>query len=74
MERLLDDIYEKENMKANIAVHLDQEDKVASVSVQNNLGVVQYHVRFESGYSILIDAEIFNSILIRIPMSKEKKS
>jgi hypothetical protein len=54
-------------MKANISVHLDKEDKVRSVNFINNFGTLQYKIDFESNYSILIDAEIFNSILIRLP-------
>lgn len=66
-------------MKANISVHLDREDKVSRVEVIKDpiathgerlttLGeVVRYRVFFESGFSIIIDAEVFNSILIRIP-------
>jgi hypothetical protein len=55
-------------MKANIAVHLDKEDKVRSVNFINNFGTLQYKVDFESNYSILIDAEIFDAILVRIPV------
>lgn len=58
-------------MKANIAVHLNKEDKISNVGVVNNFGSIQYQVVFESGYSILIDDEILKGVSVRIPIKKD---
>lgn len=58
-------------MKANIAVHLNKEDKISTVET---IGPDQYRVMFESGYSLIIDGEILEGIWIRVPRKVNVKS
>ena len=54
-------------------VHLNGEGPTEEMRIINNFSTLQYEIWFTSGYSILIDADIFNQIRKKVEQKHWKE-